>query len=112
MDGRIHTTAARLDDDAAMATFLAPIPNGEQLAAVLANNEPVSTRAYDDETRTARFVESDGNVAKCFTVADITIDQAEMIETECEAANVWEDKAFQEAVVRALGMGCWGSKND
>jgi GH24 family phage-related lysozyme (muramidase) len=103
MDRRIHTASARLDDDSAMAIFLAPIPNSEQLAAVLANNEPVSTRAYDDETGTARFVESDGHVAKCFTVTDITIDQAEMIETECEATSAWDDKAFEDAVARALG---------
>jgi len=103
MGRRIQTASARLDDDSAMAIFLAPIPNSEQLAAVLANHKPVSTRAYDDETSTARFVESDGNIAKCFTVADVTIDQAEMIEIECEATCAWEDKAFEDAVTRALG---------
>ena|ERR1700678_1287768 len=103
MARRIQTASARLDDESAMAIFLAPIPNSEQLAAVLANNAPVSTRAYDDETMTARFVESDGTIAKCFTVADITIDQAEMIEIECEAAGLWEDAAFEDAVARALG---------
>jgi hypothetical protein len=39
-----------------MASFLAPIPNNGELAALLAKKEPLNTRAYDDETQTARFV--------------------------------------------------------
>ena len=86
-----------------MAQFLAPIPNGDQLADVLATSGAVSTRAYDDDTRTARFVSSDGVVVMCFTVTDITIDQAEMIATECDALLNWSDDTFQKAVARALG---------
>jgi hypothetical protein len=80
----IVTSAARLTDPAELATFLAAIPNGENLAAVLAADKPTSTRAYEDDTQTARFVESDGTRVMCFAVAEVTIDQAEMIE------NVWE----------------------
>jgi len=102
-DQRIFTAIARLDDGAAMAQFLAPIPNSGQLAEVLATSGAVSTRAYDDESRTARFVSSDGAVAMCFTVTDITIDQAEMIATECDALLEWSNDAFRKAVARALG---------
>jgi hypothetical protein len=98
----IVTTTARLDDDAEMAKFLSPIPNGEQLANVLYERKPVSTRAYEDETRTARFVESDGNVVMCFTVSDITIDQAEMIEAAWEVICVLDEAAFQNTVERVL----------
>ncbi|MGA2862323.1 MAG: hypothetical protein ABSF31_11285 [Steroidobacteraceae bacterium] len=98
----IVTTTARLDDDAELARFLAPIPNGEQLAEVLADRKPVSTRAYDDETETARFVESDGDIVKCFMVADITIDQAEMITAEWEGVCALDESAFREAIERAL----------
>ena len=102
MNTEIVTTTARLDDDAEMEKFLSPIPNGEQLAKVLEGGKPVSTRAYEDETQTARFVESDGSIVMCFTVADITIDQAEMIEIEWERICALNETEFQEAVERAL----------
>ncbi len=100
---KIVTTTARLDDDAEMARFLAPIPNGEQLAKVLADKKPVSTRAYEDETWTARFVESDGEKVMCFTVAPVTIDQAEMIEMRWEGNVALSETAFAKAVEQALG---------
>jgi hypothetical protein len=102
VDTKILTTTARLDDPAAMATFLSPIPNGGELGKVLAGGEPVSTRAYDDETWTARFVESDGEMVMCFAVTDITIDQAEMITTEWEGICTLNEADFQKAVERAL----------
>jgi len=103
MDTVIDTTTARLNDDAAMAKFLAAIPNGEELGKVLAGTGPVSTRAYDDATQTARFVESDGGTVMCFTVTDITIDQAEMITAEWEGISALNETEFQKAVERALG---------
>lgn len=102
MDSKIDTTTARLDDEAEMAKFLSPISNGDQLAKVLEGRKPVSTRAYEDETRTARFVESDGNIVMCFTVTEITIDQAEMIEAEWEGICTLDESAFQRAVEQAL----------
>ena len=102
MERGIVTTTAHLDDRVEMAKFLAPIPNGEQLAKVLENRTPVSTRAYEDETLTARFVESDGKVVVCFKVPDITIDQAEMITAEWEGICSLNEAAFKEAVERAL----------
>ncbi|MGB6307060.1 MAG: hypothetical protein WBF89_04640 [Steroidobacteraceae bacterium] len=57
----------RIDEPSAMASFLAPIPNNGELAALLGKKEPLNTRAYDDETQTARFVISDGIIATCFT---------------------------------------------
>jgi hypothetical protein len=99
----ISTTSARLGDGSAMAQFLSPIPDSDRLAGLLGKGEPLSTRAYDDESQTARFVESDGNTVMCFTVAGITIDQAEMIEIECEDMGAIDETAFHEAVSRALG---------
>lgn len=102
MAAEIVTTTARLDDEAEMTKFLLPIPNGEQLAEVLKGGRPVSTRAYEDETSTARFVESDGNIVMCFTVSDITIDQAEMIEAAWEGICALDEAAFQNTVERVL----------
>ncbi len=87
-----------------MARFLSPIPNGGQLAEVLGGRKPVSTRAYEDETWTARFVESDGNVVMCFTVSDITIDQAEMIEAAWEDICTLDEAAFRKTVERVLDL--------
>ena len=105
MSGEIKISIAesRIDDPRAMASFLAPIPNNTELAALLAKKEPVNTRAYDDENQTARFVVSDGNIAICFTVTDITIDQAELITIACEESNEWDAASFPEAASRALG---------
>jgi hypothetical protein len=100
----IVTTKARLDDGAEMASFLSPIPNCDRLAEVLIVGKPVSTRAYDDETGSARFVESDGNIVMCFTVSDITIDQAEMIEAVWEVICTLDEAAFRKTVEQVLGV--------
>ncbi len=86
-----------------MAAFLSPIPNGEELAKVLHQREAIVSRAYDDETWTARFVVSDGEAVTCFVVTDITIDQAEMIAAASVANSAWSEDAFREAVALALG---------
>lgn len=110
MTTRIVTTTAHLDDAAEMAKFLSPIPNGDQLAKVLDGRKPTSSRAYEDEALTARFVESDGNVVMCFTVSDITIDQAEMIEAEWEGICALDEAAFRKTVERALKISLDGAQ--
>ena len=103
MSAKITFATARLDDAAAMAKFLSGIPNGEELGKVLQNREAVSSRAYDDETWTARFVDSDGQVVRCFAVADITIDQAEMIAAACIDVPALDEAGFREIVAQSLG---------
>lgn len=95
--------SAHLDDSTTMARFLAAIPNGDRLAEVLAGHVTVSSRAYDDDTGTARFVASNGTTVKCFTVSDITIDQAEMIAFFEADMTGFDEAAFRNLVVRALG---------
>lgn len=87
-----------------MARFLAPIPDGDRLAEVLADRKPISTRAYEDEAQIARFVESDGSQVMCFAVTGITIDQAEMIEAAWEGISALDEDAFLAAVEKALAM--------
>ncbi len=103
MSSRIAVTSARLDDAGEMAEFLLPIPNGEDLKKLLEARRAVTSRAYDDDTGTARFVVSDGDVVKCFLITDITIDQAEMIAAACFANPVWNEAGFREDVEQALG---------
>lgn len=101
---KILVSTARLEDPKAMASFLASIPDSAELAALLRSEQPLNTRAYDDEHQTARFVISDGITATCSAVFDITIDQAEMITIECEKSDAWSGSAFREAAARALGQ--------
>ena len=103
MSTRISITSARLDDPSAMAAFLAPIPNSEVLAKVLQRGKPVTSRAYDDEAWTARFVGCDGITVQCLVVTDVTIDQAEMIAVMCVDHPLWSEATFREAVELALG---------
>jgi hypothetical protein len=103
VNAKISFATARLDDAAEVATFLSGIPNGEELGRVLQKREAVSSRAYDDETWTARFVASDGRVAKCFAVTDITIDQAEMIAAACVLIPGLDEAGFREVVAQSLG---------
>ncbi len=102
MEARMITTMALIDDAAAMARFLAPIPDGDQLAKLLEGQEPVSSRAYEDGAETARFVESDGRIVNCFTISGITIDQAELIAIERERMALFSESEFRQVVERAL----------
>jgi hypothetical protein len=101
---KLHTATVRLDDSQALAQFLSTIPNSEGLAALLATRDPQNTRAFDDDNLVARFVISDGSVVTCFTVTDITIDQAELITLACEETDAWDETAFQQAVTRVVGL--------
>ena len=103
MKPTITSTLAHLDDQAEMARFLAPIPDSAELAKVLAARQPITTRAFEDQAFTARFVASDGTVIRCHTIPDITIDQAEMIAVACEGTEDWSEEAFRTAVETVLG---------
>ncbi len=103
MGTTISMTTGRLRDSASMAEFLRPIPNSDRLAEVLQRGAPVSSRAYDDDTETARFVASDGDNVKCFAVTDITIDQAEMIAFVGTDLAEMREGDFRQLVALALG---------
>jgi hypothetical protein len=98
----VSMATALLADATAMARFLAPIPNGDRLAKILGNGKPISSRAYDDDTWTARFVASDGVSVKCFTVSDVTIDQAEIIASVSLDFSSWQEADFRDMVQRVL----------
>lgn len=98
----ISLVTARLADPVALAQFLSPLPNGAELAKILGAGAAVSTRAYDDDAWTARFVSSDGVTVKCFTVANVTIDQAEMIAAVCPDFSAWQEPEFREMVAEVL----------
>jgi hypothetical protein len=100
---KIQLARARLDDSTAMDVLLAPIPNGDQLRQRLLTRTSGRTQGYHEETRTARYVVSDGQLVLCFTVTDLTIEQAATIATKCDAITEWEYGAFQAVVERVMG---------
>ena len=104
MDLRINEAHARIDNAQEMADFLAPIPNADKLAALLEERRVISTRAYDDEAMVARFVRSNGQIVACYTVADVTIDEGEMIAAQCELLDDWNIESFAHAVHLALDV--------
>lgn len=55
-DRRITESHAKFADAAQMAVFLASIPDADGLAALLMERRVVSTRTFDDDAMTARFV--------------------------------------------------------
>jgi hypothetical protein len=101
-DRKITESHARFDDAAQMAIFLASIPDADDLAALLLERRVVSTRTFDDDAMIARFVRSNGTHVACYTVAGVTIDEAEMIAAQCELLDDWNVESFSRAVHVAL----------
>jgi len=101
-DRKITESHARFDDAAQMATFLACIPDADDLAALLMERRVVSTRTFDDDAMIARFVRSNGTSVACYAVEAVTIDEAEMIAAQCELLEDWNRENFSRAVHVAL----------
>jgi hypothetical protein len=99
---KITESHARFDDAAQMAIFLASIPDADDLAALLMQRKVVSTRTFDDDAMTARFVRSNGTAVACYTVEGVTIDEAEMIAAQSELVENWTIENFSRAVHVAL----------
>jgi hypothetical protein len=64
---------------------------------------PGRTQDYHDETRTARYLLSDGELVLCFSVIGISLQQSAAILAECTAIASWDETAFHAAIGRALG---------
>ena len=100
----LHVSTVHLADRQALSKFLTTVPNSEGLARLLLTLTPQNTRAFDDDAQVARFVISDGADVTCFTVDNITIDQAELITLACEEADAWDEASFRKAVAHVVGV--------
>src|ERR1700731_1888480 len=65
---RILSARARLHDAEQMKALLAPIKHGDELGADLSDGEQGSVELYDRETKTFRYIVSDGRSVACYTV--------------------------------------------
>jgi hypothetical protein len=105
MHNKLLTTKVQLDDAAAMAAFLAAFPNSDVLGRYLAAEQGrLLLHHYNKKARLYYFVIRDAKTIKCFTVTDLTLDEAAEIADECEAITEWNYSSFQGAVERGLGI--------
>jgi hypothetical protein len=97
-------TAARLDDRVAFDKLLEQIPDGEALRAMLLQERRKRRlQAYYRETRTVRYVATDGTSVLCCAVADVEPDMASKIAAEMDAVTDVSPEALVAAAKRALG---------
>lgn len=95
--------AARLDNRVALDKLLEQIPDGEALRAMLEERRRRRLQAYYRETRTVRYVATDGISVLCCTVADVEPDMATKIVAEMDAVENVSPEALVAAAERALG---------
>lgn len=101
---RILDAMARLDDAAAVNALLAPMRDSKSLKRKLRPGFRGHKYSYDRRTRTAHYLLTDGEIVACYSITDVSLDQASMIAVRCEEITVWSTAAFRAAVERALGV--------
>jgi hypothetical protein len=100
---RIYSVMAQIDNAEAMSSLLAQIRGRDKLAERLRNGETGFAFEYNEEVRTGHYVVSDATTVMCFSVTDITPQQAHAIAAECRQLSEWGHTEFQTAAGRALG---------
>ena len=100
----ILTAYARFDDPPAVNKLLESIRNADEIRETLKSGRPLRARNWDRETRTARFIVSDGVTVGCYTVTEITAKQAARIGSECDSVVTLGSDKFCSIVQRALGI--------
>jgi hypothetical protein len=106
MTTKIFDVIARLDDDAALNSLLAPMRDGATLRKRLRTGFRGHQYFYDRSTRTAHYLLTNGDVASCYSVTEVSLGEAKAIAARCECMCEWSATTFQAAVERALGAGC------
>jgi hypothetical protein len=102
---RILSVLARLNDAAAVNELLAPMRDREALKRKLRPGFRGHKYAYDLHTRTARYLLTNGEVVACYSVTDVSLEQATMIAAACDDLIEWSMRTFQATVARALEYG-------
>jgi hypothetical protein len=100
---KILTTRARLHNAEQMKALLSPIKHGDELGADLSDGDQGTVELYDRETKTFRYLVSDGRSVACYTVTGLTLVQAATIAAACDAICVFNFESFALAVEVALG---------
>lgn len=100
----IYSAYARLNDQAALTTLLAPINDAHELQSILRRaKSPCLIQGYDPETRIARYVAFDGKIVACYSVTDISLRQAAEIAAVCDDIPLFSATAITTATASVLG---------
>ena len=99
---KILSVTARLDDAAAINALLAPLRDSRSIKRRLRPGFCGHKYSYYRHTRTAHYLLTDGEVVACYSVTDVSLDQAANIAAACEGIIDWSLATFQAAVERAL----------
>src|SRR5947199_6843896 len=106
MTAKIFDSTARLDDANALNALLAPLRDGAALKRRLRPGRRGHKYFYDQHTHTARCLLTNGDIVACYSVAEVSLEEAKAIAARCEGIGEWSMSAFQTAVERALGADC------
>jgi hypothetical protein len=100
---RILAALAHLGDAAALDELLAPMRDGAALKRKLRVGFCGHKYSYDVQTRIARCLLTNGEIVACYSVTEVSLEEAKLIAAACEDLSEWSMRTFQEAVARALG---------
>jgi len=100
---RIFSVMAQIDNAEALASVLSLIRDRDKLAERLRSGESGFAFEYDEEVRTGRYLVSDSITVMCFSVTDLTSQEAHAIAAECRKMTDWGHPEFQVAAGRVLG---------
>lgn len=100
---RILSALARLNDTVAMSELLAPMRDQAALKRKLRPGFCGHQYTYDLNTRIARYLLTNGEIVACYSVTEVSLEEAKTIAIACEELGEWSMRTFQAAVVRALG---------
>ena len=100
---RILSALARLGDAAALNELLAPMRDSATLKRKLRLGFRGHKYTYDGHTRIARCLLTNGEIVACYSVTEVSLEEAKMIAVACEDLSEWSMRTFHSAVVRALG---------
>src|ERR1700728_4347325 len=102
---RILYALARLGDAAALNELLAPMRHSAALKRRLRVGFRGHKYTYDVQTRVARCLLTNGELVACYSVNEVSLEEAKMIAAACEDLSEWSMSTFQAAVARALSAG-------
>jgi hypothetical protein len=99
---RISSALAHLRDAAALDELLAPMRDGVALKRKLRIGFCGHQYTYDGRTRVARCLLTNGEIVACYSVAEVSLQEAKWIALSCEELREWSMNNFRAAVERAL----------
>jgi hypothetical protein len=99
---KILSALARLNDEAAINELLVPMRNRAALKKKLRPGFRGHKYAYDRWARTARYLLTDGEVVACYSVTDVSLEEAATIAIACDEISDWSMRSFRGTVKRVL----------